>query len=107
MQVALQFGFPCRETRFKGLTLGGFAGELFAQGDFGLLCLFKHGGDRAVVILKLALQRDDIGLALGGALLERTLLSFEFVQAEAQRVTLCVELAGAMHQLPDSGGELV
>jgi len=25
----------------------------------------------------------------------------------AQRVTLCVELAGALHQLPYAGGELV
>ncbi|MNJ78785.1 hypothetical protein D3C77_766310 [compost metagenome] len=59
------------------------------------------------MILKLALQRDDLGLALGGALLQHTLFSFEVIQAEAQRVTLCVELAGALHQLPDSGGELV
>lgn len=89
------------------MALGGLAGQLFAQGDFGLLCLLKHGVDRAVVILKLALQRGDVGLALSGALLQHALFSFEVVQAEAQRVTLCVELAGALHQLPDSGGELV
>jgi hypothetical protein len=57
--------------------------------------------------LKLALQRDDLGLAISSALLEHTLLGFEVVQAETQRVTLGVELAGALHQLPDSGGELV
>jgi len=80
---------------------------LLAQRSLGLLGLLEHGGDRAIVILKLALERDDFGLALGGALLEHALLSFGFIQALAQRVTLCVELAGALHQLPYAGGELV
>jgi hypothetical protein len=89
------------------MALGGFAGQLFAQRDFGLLGLLEHGADGPVVFLKLALQRDDLGLALGGALLQHALLSFGFVQTGAQRVTLCVELAGALHQLPDAGSELV
>jgi len=57
--------------------------------------------------MELALQGDDLCFAVGGALLQHALLSFEIIQAKTQRVTLGVELAGALHQLPDSGGELV
>nr|WP_175128285.1 hypothetical protein [Achromobacter piechaudii] len=103
----MKFGFTGSEARFKRLAFGGLARELLTQGGFGLLGLLEHRGDGAIVILKLALQIDDVSLALGGALLQRALLGFEVVQAEAQRITLCVELAGALHQLPDSGGELV
>ena len=59
------------------------------------------------MVLQLGLQGNDFSLAFGGALLERALLGFGVVQAQAQRVALGVQVPGALHQLPDTGSELV
>ena len=107
MQVALQFRFAGREARFERLALGRFAGQLFAQGGFRALGLGQHRGNFSVVVLQLGLQGNDFSLAFGGALLERALLGFGVVQAQAQRVALGVQVPGALHQLPDTGSELV
>ena len=48
------------------------------------------------MVLQLGLQGNDFSLAFGGALLERALLGFGVVQAQAQRVALGVQVPGAL-----------
>ncbi|GAB1577607.1 hypothetical protein BPNSA17_24400 [Bordetella petrii] len=59
------------------------------------------------MLLQLGLQGLDFGLVLGATLLERALAGFTLAQADTQRITLGMQLPRALHQLPDTGGELI
>nr|WP_236094771.1 hypothetical protein [Bordetella holmesii] len=49
----------------------------------------------------------EFGFAVGAALFERARFRIAVVETNTQRITLGVQLPGALHQLPNSGGELI
>ncbi|CFO76145.1 Uncharacterised protein [Bordetella pertussis] len=59
------------------------------------------------MLAQAGLQSLELSLEIGATLLELALFGFAVVQADTQRVTLGMQMPGALHQLPDAGGELV
>ncbi|SAI73322.1 Uncharacterised protein [Bordetella ansorpii] len=107
MAQALHVGIAGLGVSLERLALGGFLGQLLAQRFFDLARVGLQFGGGGVVRLQPFAQGLQFGVTVGATLKQRALLRFAVVQASTQRIAFGMKLSRALHQLPETGGEMI
>lgn len=102
-----EFRFARLSAGFDSLLFGDGSGQLGTQIDFCLPRLGQQVVDRAIMFLQLCLQCLDFRLVRLTTLLERALSGLALVEAGTQHVTLGLKVPGELHELPDTGREVI
>jgi hypothetical protein len=102
-----QFGVAGLQELGERLALVGLLFEAGAQCRLGIAGLLQGLGRVLFVAGQAAPEVFEFGLGARAAFAQGAALGFDGLQPRAQGVTLAMQLARALDQLPDAGGELV